>query len=417
MDVIKSKDVINILKRALNLIDKRLINHGERVSYIIYKMMEYENIYPQKEMLHYTISALFHDIGAFKTDEIDNMIKFETRNIWEHSIYGYLFFKYLTPLNDFAETILFHHIDYNKLTKFNSKHEVISSYLNLADRIDVKKMSSKDIVPEVFYRLRDVQYSGHALDLFQNAQLKYHILEKLEDSSYEEELNQFLEKAVFTSIEKEQFLEMLIYSIDFRSESTVRHTITTISIADQLGQFMELNDKDAYNLHYGALLHDIGKISTPLNILEAPRALTTEEMITMKNHVAVSELILKGYIDEEIVQIAVRHHEKLDGSGYHKGLKASDLTLPQRILAVADIISALRGVRSYKTSFHKEKILSILSKEAEKGKISAEVVDCVIEFYDTLMENVEKDCREPLEKYSAMNEKYENLHNQFLELI
>lgn len=417
MNVIKSKDVINILKRALNLIDKRLINHGERVSYIIYKMLEYENKYSQQEMLDYTISALFHDIGAYKTDEIDNMIKFETRNIWEHSIYGYLFFKHLTPLNDFAETILFHHIDYNKLTKFNSKHEVISSYLNLADRIDVKKISSKDIVPEMFYRLRNVQYSRYALDLFQNAQLKYHILEKLEDNSYEEELNQFLGKAVFTSIEKEQFLLMLIFSIDFRSEHTVRHTITTVSIADQLGRLMGISDKDAYNLHYGALLHDIGKISTPLSILEAPRALTTEEMVTMKNHVVVSELILKDYIDEEIVQIAVRHHEKLDGSGYHKGLKASELTLPQRILAVADIISALSGVRSYKTSFDKEKIFSILSKEVEKGKISGKVVDCVIRSYDTLMENVEKDCKEPLQIYSAIHEEYENLYNQFLELI
>ncbi len=307
MNVIKSKDVINILKRALNLIDERLINHGERVGYIIYKMMEYENKYSQQEMLDYTISALFHDIGAYKTDEIDNMIKFETRNIWEHSIYGYLFFKHLTPLEDLAETILFHHIDYNKLIKFRSKHEVISSYLNLADRIDVNKITSKNIVPEKFYRLRDIQYSGHALDLFHNAQLRYHILEKIEDNSYQEELNQFLEKSVFTSLEKEQFLQMLIYSIDFRSEHTVRHTITTVSVADQLGRLIGLDDKDTYNLHYGALLHDIGKISTPLSILEAPRGLTAEEMEIMKNHVAVSELILKDYIDEEIVQIAVRH--------------------------------------------------------------------------------------------------------------
>lgn len=417
MNVIKSRDVINILKRALNLIDERLINHGERVGYIIYKMMEYENKYSQQEMLDYTISALFHDIGAYKTDEIDNMIKFETRNIWEHSIYGYLFFKYLTPLNDFAETILFHHIDYNKLTKFHSKHEVISSYLNLADRIDVNKISSRDIAPEKFYRLRDIQYSGHALDLFHSAQQEYHILERLEDNSYQEELNQFLEKAVFTSKEKEEFLQMLIYSIDFRSEHTVRHTITTVSVADQLGKLIGLNAKDTYNLHYGALLHDIGKISTPLNILEAPRGLTAEEMKIMKDHVAVSEIILKDYIDEEIVQIAVRHHEKLDGSGYHKGLTADQLTLPQRILAVADIISALYGVRSYKTSFNKDKILSILTKEADKGMISREVVDCVKEFYDTLMENVERDCEEPLQKYAAMNEKYESLYNQFLELI
>jgi hypothetical protein len=236
MSVINSKDVINVIRKALNLIDYRLINHGERVGYILYKMMQCENIYSEKEILEYTISGLFHDIGAYKTEEIDNLVKFETNNVLAHSIYGYLFFKYLSPLDDFAEAILYHHIDYQKLKNLNSKHKAIAGYLNLADRIDVYKISTKEAInPDLFLNQRGKKFSGRALDLFQKAQNEYHILERIADDSYLEELNQLVESAKYTNDEKEMFLKMLAYSIDFRSEYTVMHNITTVSIADELG--------------------------------------------------------------------------------------------------------------------------------------------------------------------------------------
>ena len=95
------------------------------------------------------------------------------------------------------------------------------------------------------------------------------------------------------------------------------------------------------------MFHDLGKIGIPLEILENPGRLTLEDMAVMKTHVEKTAVILNGWVSEEIRDLALRHHEKLNGTGYPDGLSASQLTLPQRILAVADIFSALTGERSY----------------------------------------------------------------------
>jgi putative nucleotidyltransferase with HDIG domain len=415
MDIISSRNLVNIIRKTLNLIDGRLIHHGERVSYIINKMLMHENLYKKEELLSYTIAALLHDIGAYKNEELDKMVQFETTNVWGHSIYGYLFLKYLSPLNNIAEIVLYHHLDYNKLVKMNSPYEAIAGYLNLADRIDVSLMYHEDIeLDKLFTGSTDTKFSKKALDLFERADKEYHIISNLKDNTYLDELNQIFGEVSFSQDEKESFIRMLIYSIDFRSEYTVMHTITTVSIADEIGKLMGLKEYDREILHFGALLHDIGKISTPIDILEAPRKLTEEEMAVMKNHVLASEYILKEYINPDILEIAIRHHEKIDGSGYHRGLTLKDLTVPQRILAVADIVSALCGKRSYKDSFDKETILTILKKDSDKGKLCPDTVECVTMYFDEIMENVNQNTFEPLHIYADMKKKYNVIYEKFL---
>lgn len=418
MEVINSKNVINIIRRTLNLIDKRLINHGERVSYILYKMLSCEKLYSREDILNFTVTGLLHDIGAYKNEELDNMVQFETKEIWGHSIYGYLFLKYLSPIQKSAEIVLYHHLDYTKLKKLSCAYMAIASYLNLADRIDVYYMASEKIdIQDFKLKYGDTKFSMDALELYDKAEKHYHIIEHIRDSSYLEELNQLYQDMDFTHKEIEQFLTMLIYSIDFRSEFTVMHTITTVSISDEIGRLMNLSEDEKRSLHYGALLHDIGKISTPINILEAPRKLSEEEMSIMRNHVRMSEYILKDYINEDVLEIAIRHHEKLDGSGYHRGLIENQLTLPQKILAVADIISALCGKRSYKDSFPKEKIFEIISKDKAAGKLCPDTVDCVLSHFDEIMDNVLKNTSEPLKIYSDIKLKYNNHYLKLTELI
>ncbi|MGB8455010.1 MAG: HD domain-containing phosphohydrolase [Anaerocolumna sp.] len=417
MDIISSKNVVNIIRKTLNLIDNRLIHHGERVGYILNKMLMCENSHTKKEILTYTIAALLHDIGAYKNEELDKMIQFETVNVWGHSIYGYLFLKYLSPIQNVAETVLYHHLDHQKLVKLNSPYEAVAGYLNLADRIDICLMHDDNInMDKLFMEYSNVKFSEEALELFKRAEKEYHILEKINDNTYLDELNRIFEEVVFTQNEKELFIRMLIYSIDFRSEYTVMHTITTVSIADEIGHLMNLGKYDLDILHYGAILHDIGKITTPVNILEAPRKLTTEEMVIMKNHVLMSEYILKDYINQDILEIATRHHEKLDGSGYYRGLTMDELTLPQRILAVADIISALGGKRSYKDSFNKETILNIIRKDSLNGKICPDAVECVLLHFDEIMNNVKKSTYKSLHIYAEMKTKYDKLYEKLLSL-
>ena len=86
------------VKRTLNKVDPRLVEHGERVAYIALKILEEAEGEISHEMLkNVLLVCLIHDIGAYKTEEIDCIVEFESRNVWEHSIYGSLFLKMFSP--------------------------------------------------------------------------------------------------------------------------------------------------------------------------------------------------------------------------------------------------------------------------------------------------------------------------------
>ena len=136
-------------------------------------------------------------------------------------------------------------------------------------------------------------------------------------------------------------------------------------------------------------------------------------MKIMKAHVRITEMILEGVVDDDVLQIAVRHHEKLDGTGYHRGLSAKDLTLPQQIIAVADILSALYGKRSYKEAFSKEKILAIMQGDAENGKINANVVNSLVRNYDKIIGEFEKEKEDTIGLYLKIKEQYAIMIERF----
>lgn len=382
-------------------------------------MMEYENTYTdqkytEQEMVDYTMLGILHDIGLYKEDDVKKVTDFETKNLWPHSIYGFLFLKYLSPIGDRAEVILYHHLDYNRYGMIQSRYLHVIELLNLADKMDtVLHLKDEKLEPDYFAKYRNVKFSGAALDLFQKAEKCYGITENLVNGKYREELDVLLAKRAFSEQYKKGFLEMLVYTIDFRSEHTVIHTLATVNFAEQLGRLSRVSGKDLRDLHYGALLHDLGKIAIPLHILESTGRLSDDEMKVMKAHVRITEMILEGVVDDDVLQIAVRHHEKLDGTGYHKGLSAADMTLPQQIIAVADILSALYGKRSYKEAFSKEKILDIMNSDADKGKINRTVVTTLERNYDSIIAEFEKEKESTIGLYLKIKEQYAVMIERF----
>ena len=417
MSVISSKDVNEIIRKTLGIINNKIMHHGDVTGYILYKMMEYENTYTEQhyteqELVDYTMLGILHDIGLYKEDNVKNVTDFETKNLWPHSIYGFLFLKYLSPMDDKAEIVLYHHLDYNRLNLIQSRYMHIIELLNLADKMDTF-MNLKDLEPDYFSKYRDTKFSGAALDLFHKAQERYSITENLINGKYRGELDELLAKRAFSEQYKRGFLEMLVYTIDFRSEHTVIHTLATVHFAEQLGRLARVSGKDLRDLHYGALLHDLGKIAIPLNILESTGRLSDDEMKIMKAHVRITEMILEGIVDDAVLQIAVRHHEKLDGTGYHKGLKAEDLTLTQQIIAVADILSALYGKRSYKEAFSKEKILDIMNGDADNGKINRNVVTSLERNYDKIIKEFEQEKENTIGLYLKIKEQYAIISERF----
>ena len=116
---VSNKDIVNIAKRAFNLVDPRLMGHGERVANIMFQIMEAEGGYTPVQMRNLLTLAVLHDIGAYKTEEIDHMVEFETKHVWNHSIYGYLFLNYFSLFKELSRVVLFHHSSWKQLEQMD----------------------------------------------------------------------------------------------------------------------------------------------------------------------------------------------------------------------------------------------------------------------------------------------------------
>ena len=128
------------------------------------------------------------------------------------------------------------------------------------------------------------------------------------------------------------------------------------------------------DLYDASILHDIGKVGIPDDILLKPGPLTEEEWELMKTHAEIGCKALqrasKDLGENSFLQMAMdvtlRHHEKWDGSGYPDGLKGLEIPLSARIVALADVYDALTSVRPYKNAYSHEESVELIKKEAEK---------------------------------------------------
>ena len=137
MPIVNSANISVLVQRTLNLVDPRLVDHGLRVAYLVSRLLEVQGRYTGRDLQDLCFLAMLHDVGAYKTDEIDRMVQFESENIWEHSIYGYLFLCRLSPLGKWADGVLFHHIGAPLLNALDAPCRDVAQIINLADRVDV----------------------------------------------------------------------------------------------------------------------------------------------------------------------------------------------------------------------------------------------------------------------------------------
>lgn len=413
MAVIGSKNMYDILRKSFSILNRPLMHHSERTAYILYKMLLTEGRLSRAEMADYVMLALLHDIGTCKLEYINRWADFETEDIWPHSIFGFLFLKYLSPMQDKAEVVLYHHLDYNRHYMIKSHYIKIAEYLFTADKMDVMMSMPGTLEADYFQKYRNVRFSAESMDLFLKANAKYRILDNLQSEDFLKELDELISSTDFSEEYKRKFLQMLVYIIDFRSEHTVIHTLATMTFAQELGDIMRLGGQDKYNLYYGALLHDIGKIAIPLSILEAPRRLSSQEMHIMQTHVQITDKILTGLVDDDVREIAIRHHEKIDGSGYFRGLTGDQLTQTQRIVAVADIISALYGKRSYKEAFDIGRVASIIQSDADNNKICPKAVNVAVRNLDRIIKNFELKKEAVMGTYMQIKKQEHEIYEQF----
>ena len=343
------------------------------------------------------------------------MLQFETADVEPHAIYGYLFIKYFSPLAEFAPGILYHHTwwrDLEAREELSDSQKKIAQLIFLADRIDIGLNYEKCSWETCRERIRELRGTMFAPDLADIVlEPEFNQMVKMDRRGQEKDWTDFMSDS-YSQEEVSGYLMMLVYTIDFRSRHTVTHTASTTSISWILSGLLGLEADERDKIVCGAVLHDIGKIGIPVEILEFPGKLTPQAMTVMRTHVDIAEKIFGGEIDETVARIALRHHEKLDGSGYQKGLKGEELTVGERLVAVADIISALAGTRSYKGAYPKERVIGVLVTMKDGGLIDPDIVDLFIQNYDAVMKETAIYCQPLLELYEKVQQEYMELAGQ-----
>ena len=157
---------------------------------------------------------------------------------------------------------------------------------------------------------------------------------------------------------------------------------------EEMGTKMYLTAEEMENLYYGVLTHDIGMLAVPEEILHLPRKLTEEEMNIVRNHIKTEERILRVRLRESVADIAVAHHERADGSGYPKGLHDKNMNDSQRILQLADSVTARISSRKHRKALKKEEVLKNIEAEVIKGHYNRRIAHVFTENYDAIMEKV-----------------------------
>lgn len=174
-------------------------------------------------------------------------------------------------------------------------------------------------------------------------------------------LSNDLVKALKTKSELFGFLNHL-RSVD---EYTYSHSLNVSMLCNIFGQWLHLSKPEIENLTVAGLLHDIGKLSIDLGIINKPGKLTDDEFAIIKKHPELGYNIVKNLdLPEEIKMGILMHHEKIDGSGYPLGIKDTKINNYAKIIAIADIYDAMTSVRSYHKKTSPFKVIRLFEKES-----------------------------------------------------
>jgi len=384
---------IKNMSKALDLSMEGLQDHHRKVAYIAYRLGEKLQL-AKDEKLDLIYLGLIHDVGILKWDASDEKIFQIAENEFEHCRRGALFLKN-SYFDHYAHYIFSHHDHYTGGNPSGLAGENIPLFcrvLFLADRVAVNFNPESCILEKAIYWQKTLKqqkiFDPHLLEVFYELAETEEFWLTLRDIDI---LNQRLEEIgtdeeLIESQDMIALAELFAKLVDHKSRFTFLHSQFVGNIAGYLGKVLGFSEEDRIFLQIAGLLHDIGKMAVPENILEKPASLSEEEFLYIKRHSFYTYYLLNNVFPVKVIKMAAYHHEKLDGSGYPFKKRGEELSFEERLMAVIDIFVALVEERPYRPGLTFREVKEILDGMALQEKIDKKAVSLILENYSELMD-------------------------------
>jgi HD-GYP domain-containing protein (c-di-GMP phosphodiesterase class II) len=167
---------------------------------------------------------------------------------------------------------------------------------------------------------------------------------------------------------------------DLASPYLVGHSAGVAGLAMAAAQLCRLETADLVQLRRGALVHDVGRVAVPVRVWQKAAPLTPDDWERVRLHAYHSERVLaRSQFLAAVAPVASFHHERLDGSGYHRGTTAAEITPPARLLAAADASHAMTEPRPHRAALSPGQAAEALGNEAGAGRLDPDAVAAVLE--------------------------------------
>ncbi|MBC2579708.1 HD-GYP domain-containing protein [Clostridium sp. DJ247] len=365
----------------------QFMHHSQRTTYISLEIAKHLNLTDHQLKLLY-ISALLHDIGAtnylYHIDATNYLydIHFSDTFIEAHCNLGSSITKSFPYFHDMSNIILNHHENFDGSGPMNLKGSFIpieSQIIRISDLIEVLYSESMPAFKQKFQIISWIKdrsetiFSPLLVEAFTKAASNDMFWFNVENINYMGFILDNIAPKIDMLLDLNQFEDIAyIFSniIDNKSKFTAAHSIKIGELAYTVSKFLEYPEEKCLQMKVAGLLHDIGKLAIPSTILDKDSSLSKEEFAIIKSHVYYTKIILDRIKDlGNIIDWASNHHEKLDGSGYPRGLNSEQLTEESRIMAVCDIYQALTEDRPYRKGLGNEKAFAIMNNMVSEGFI------------------------------------------------
>ncbi len=412
--LIPLESIIFALSEALDSADSQLVSHQLRVSYIV-RILGRELGFKGQELEALVVAGALHDLGLFTAEERVRALEEDPQVIEKHTVLGYRMLREFPYLRRAAEFILHHHTPWEQLKSETDEQTALAANLiHLADTLEIRIRGLHPLllhVPQILeeLRTRSRDFAPQIIEVLLKEGQKDLFWLRLERFKKETELIFQVEHSTYLPCQDlESLAALFAVVVDLKSPFTRIHSAGVASVAAWLGEAVGFSKPLLSYLKVAGYLHDLGKLSVPERILNKPGPLTEEEWAIMKAHPFVTYRILEKIPHFETINAwASAHHERLDGRGYPACLSSENLSPGARILAVADVTTAILEDRPYRPGMSLSQAREVLRGLSGKA-LDPEMTSLVIRNLDHARDLVVRARQRRLERFETWGYILEN---------